>query len=115
LQTDDGLDQIAPLAGRLPILELSGRRGRDFTETAAIVSHLDLIIAPDSAVSHLAGGLGVPVWVALSSFGDWRWLADRDDSPWYPTARLFRQTKLGDWDNVFRRMTDALAERIKGV
>jgi tetratricopeptide (TPR) repeat protein len=115
LQTDDGLDQIAPLAGRLrsPIVELSGRRGRDFTETAAIVSHLDLIIAPDSSVSHLAGGLGVPVWVALSSFGDWRWLADRDDSPWYPTARLFRQTKLGDWDNVFRRMTDALAERIK--
>jgi Flp pilus assembly protein TadD len=113
LQTDDGLDQIAPLAGRLPLIELTGRRGRDFTETAAIMSHLDLVIAPDTAMAHLAGGLGVRVWVGLSSVGDWRWLDGRDDSPWYPTMRLFRQTTLGDWDNVFRRMTEALAERMK--
>ena len=115
LQTDDGLDQLAPLAGRLrsPIVELSGRRGRDFTETAAIMTHLDLVIAPDTAVAHLAGGLGVPVWVALSSVGDWRWLADRDDSPWYPTMRLFRQTTLGDWDGVFRRMTEALKDKLE--
>jgi Flp pilus assembly protein TadD len=108
LQTDDGLDQLASLAGRLPIVELSGRKGQDFTETAAIVTQLDLVIAPDTAVAHLAGGLGVPVWVGLSSLGDWRWLAGRDDSPWYPTMRLFTQTKLGDWKGVFRRMTDAL-------
>jgi Tfp pilus assembly protein PilF len=110
LQTDDGLDQIASEAGRLrlPIVELSGRRGRDFTETAAIMTQLDLVIAPDTAVAHLAGALGVPVWVAISSVGDWRWLVDRDDSPWYPTMRLFRQTTLGDWDGVFRRMTEAL-------
>jgi hypothetical protein len=66
------------------------------------------VIAPDTAVAHLAGGLGVPVWVALCSVPDWRWLHGRDDSPWYPTMRLFRQTRLGDWDGVFRRMTEAL-------
>ncbi len=113
LQCDDGLDQIAPLAGRLPILELSGRRERDFAETAAIMAHLDLVITPDTSVAHLAGGLGVPVWVALSTVGEWRWLDGRDDSPWYPTMRLFRQTTLGDWDGVFRRMAEALkAERM---
>ena len=112
LQTDDGLDQIAPLAGRLPIIELSGRRGRDFAETAAIMTHLDLVITPDTAVAHLAGGLGVPVWVGLSSMGDWRWLVGREDSPWYPTMRLFHQTTLGDWDGVFRRMTNALKSEV---
>jgi Flp pilus assembly protein TadD len=113
LQTDDGLDQIAPLAGRLPIIELSGRRKGDFAETAAIMSHLDLVIAPDTAVAHLAGGLGVRVWVGLNAMGDWRWLVGREDSPWYPTMRLFHQTTLGDWEGVFRRMTEALAERLK--
>jgi hypothetical protein len=110
LQTDDGLDQLAPLAGKLPIIELTGRRVGDFAETAAIMTHLDLVIAPDTAVAHLAGGLGIPVWVALSSVGEWRWLDGRENSPWYPTMRLFRQTRLGDWDGVFRRMTDALKE-----
>jgi len=113
LQTDEGLDQIAPLFGRLPVIELSGRKGQDFTETAAIMSQLDLVIAPDTAVAHLAGGLGVPVWVPLSSYGDWRWLAGREDSPWYPTMRLFTQTTLGNWAGVFRRMTDALNQRLK--
>ncbi len=108
LQCDDGLDQIAPLATRLPILELSGRRDRDFADTAAIMAHLDLVITPDTSVAHLAGGLGIPVWVALSTVGEWRWLVSRDDSPWYPTMRLFRQTTLGDWDGVFRQMTEAL-------
>ena len=112
LQTDHGLDQLAPLAGRLPITELTGRRVRDFTETAAIMTHLDLVITPDTAVAHLAGGLGVPVWVALCSVGEWRWLDGRDDSPWYPTMRLFRQTTLGDWDGVFRRMTSALKSAV---
>jgi tetratricopeptide (TPR) repeat protein len=111
LQTDDGLDQIAPFAGRLLINELTGRRLFDFAETAAIVANLDLVIAPDTAVSHLAGGLGVPVWIALCSVPDWRWLHGRDDSPWYPTMRLFRQTRLGDWDGVFRRMTEALKSK----
>jgi Tfp pilus assembly protein PilF len=110
LQTDHGLDQLAPLAGRLPITELTGRRVRDFTETAAIMTHLDLVITADTAVAHLAGGLGVPVWVALCSVGEWRWLDGREDSPWYPTMRLFRQTTFGDWNGVFRRITEALKE-----
>ena len=58
----------------------------------------------DTAIAHLAGGLGVPVWVALSAVTDWRWLWKRPDSPWYPTMRLFHQTALGDWDGLFARM-----------
>jgi ADP-heptose:LPS heptosyltransferase len=108
LQTDHGLDQLPALAGRFPVIELTSRRPRDFLDTAAIVSHLDLVIAPDTAVAHLAGGLGARVWVALPRAADWRWMADREDSPWYPTMRLFRQTTHGHWDDVFRRMADVL-------
>ena len=54
-------------------------------------------------MAHLAGGLGVPVWLALSTVGEWRWMLDREDSPWYPTMRIFRQTRFGEWDVVFRR------------
>jgi hypothetical protein len=113
LQTDHGMDQLACQSGRSPIIELTGRRGRDFAETAAIMTHLDLVIAPDTAVAHLAGGLGIPVWVALSSVPEWRWLTGREDSPWYPTMRLFRQTTFGDWDGVFRRMTDVLKQELQ--
>ena len=115
LQTDDGVDQIAPIVGRLPIIELGGRRQRDFAETAAIMAHLDLVISADTAVAHLAGGLGKRVWVGLSSLGDWRWLVGREDSPWYPTMRLFHQTTLGDWDSVFQRMTNALKQELDVV
>ncbi len=66
------------------------------------------MITPDTSVAHLAGGLGVPVWLALSTVGEWRWMVDREDSPWYPTMRIFRQTRRGDWDDVFRRMADRL-------
>jgi hypothetical protein len=69
------------------------------------------VIAPDTAVAHLAGALGVPVWLALPMACDWRWLADRDDSPWYPTMRLFRQKRWGDWDEVFARMAGELRRR----
>ncbi len=60
-----------------------------------MISQLDLVVTPDSAVAHLAGSLGVRVWVPLSTVGEWRWMIDRDDSPWYPTMRLFRQTTPG--------------------
>jgi Flp pilus assembly protein TadD len=113
LQTVHGLDQLANLAGRMPITELTARRGRDFIETASIMSHLDLVITPDTAVAHLAGGLGFPVWVALSSVGEWRWPAGREDNPWYPTMRVFRQTTFGDWDGVFRRITNALKQELE--
>src|SRR5260370_22492010 len=73
------------------------------------MANLDLIVTSDSAVAHLAGGLGRPVWIALRDVPDWRWLLDREDSPWYPTARLFRQRRRGDWDEVFARVPEELA------
>jgi Flp pilus assembly protein TadD len=83
-----------------------------FIDTAAIMMNLDLVITSDTSVAHLAGALGVPVWVALPFVPDWRWLLDRSDSPWYPTMRLFRQKKLGDWAGVFEEIKAALAERV---
>ena len=68
------------------------------------------MIAPDTVLAHLAGALGVPAWVALPVVPHWPWMLGRDDSPWYPTARLFRQSRRGDWGNVFARMASALAE-----
>lgn len=78
-------------------------------ETAALMSALDLVITSDTAVAHLAGALGVPVWVALHHDPDWRWLLERADSPWYPSMRLFRQREAGDWMEVFERMAGELA------
>lgn len=83
----------------------------DFAETAALIATLDLVIAVDSPVAHLAGALGVPVWVLLSHVPDWYWQLNRDDSPWYASARLFRQSASGDWDGAIRRVTDALAQK----
>ncbi|TWA83219.1 tetratricopeptide (TPR) repeat protein [Azospirillum brasilense] len=80
----------------------------DFADTAAIMANLDLVISSCTGPAHLAGALGVPVWVVLPLSPDWRWLLGRDDSPWYPTARLFRQTRVGDWTEVAGRVADAL-------
>ncbi len=91
-----------------PIVGLGAQLG-DFHETAAAMKNLDLVVGCDSAPVHLAGALGVPVWVAVPVGADWRWLEERDDSPWYPTMRLFRQRTPGDWEEVFRRMASALA------
>src|SRR5262249_52983864 len=75
-----------------------------------VISQLDLVVTVDTAVAHLAGALGKPVWILLPLVGDFRWLTKRDDSPWYPTARLFRQQHRGDWDDVVARIRDALSE-----
>ena len=80
-----------------------------FADTAAIVSLLDLVISVDTSVAHLAGALGRPVWTLLPFTPDWRWLLGRTDSPWYPTAQLFRQTRWGDWNGVINRVSAALA------
>ncbi|CQR74808.1 hypothetical protein SOV_08320 [Sporomusa ovata DSM 2662] len=72
----------------------------DFADTAALIMNLDLVIAVDTAVAHLAGVLGKPVWTLLTAAGEWRWLLARNDTPWYPTMRLFRQTTPGDWSGV---------------
>jgi tetratricopeptide (TPR) repeat protein len=112
LQVGAGLEQLVELDDRFPIIDLPGRTGKDFTETAAIMTLLDMVITPDTAVAHLAGGLAVRTWVALSRVGEWRWLLDREDSPWYPTMRLFRQSTLNVWDDVFERMAEAIGREL---
>ncbi len=82
----------------------------DFAETAAIIGQVDLVIAIDTAVAHLAGALGKPVWTILPFGGEWRWLFRREDTPWYPNMRLFRQRILGDWRPVFQRMAAGLTQ-----
>jgi hypothetical protein len=84
-----------------------------FVDTAAAMAHLDLVVSCDTSSAHLAGALGRPVWLALKFDAEWRWLRGRDDSPWYPSARLFRQTNASDWTGVFENMAAALAERVQ--
>jgi tetratricopeptide (TPR) repeat protein len=117
LQKGYGTEQLTELGGRFSIGELVDRENgegdrRDFLDTAAVMTQLDLVVTADSAVAHLAGGLGVTVWLALPAVAEWRWLIDRDDSPWYPTMRLFRQTSPGDWDSVFKRMAQMLEQML---
>jgi tetratricopeptide (TPR) repeat protein/glycosyltransferase involved in cell wall biosynthesis len=100
------------LLTQIPVIDLSDNLN-DFADTAAVISQLDLVISVDTAVAHLAGALGKPVWILLSFMPDWRWLLEREDSPWYPTARLFRQQTLGDWEGVCDRLKTALQERVK--
>jgi len=85
-----------------------GDKLTDFADTAALMAQLDLIISSDTSVVHLAGALGKPVWILLEHTPDWRWLLDRADCPWYPSARLFRQAKAGDWDSVILEVIDAM-------
>jgi tetratricopeptide (TPR) repeat protein len=80
-----------------------------FADTAAIISTLDLVLSVDTSVVHLAGALGKPVWIMLPFVPDWRWLLDRDDSPWYPTARLFRQSRIDDWEGVIEQVSKKLS------
>ena len=85
----------------------------DFGETAALIENLDLIVTVDTSMGHLAGALGKPVWIMIPKAADWRWMLDREDSPWYPSARLFRQGKPGEWDPVLDRLRAALAEELR--
>ena len=88
---------------------------RDFDDTAALISGLDLVVTTDTAVAHLAGALAKPVWILLSASPDWRWLIEREDCPWYPSARLFRQSTLGDWPPVIARVRRALVNFVAGA
>ncbi|UCD82320.1 MAG: tetratricopeptide repeat protein [Desulfobacterales bacterium] len=90
-----------------------GPEFEDFSDTAALIANLDLVISIDTSVAHLAGALGKPVWVLLPHNADWRWLLDREDSPWYPTMRLFRQKTRGDWSEVFDRVAQNLQQKME--
>jgi tetratricopeptide (TPR) repeat protein len=112
LQKDPGAEQAAavPFSGRIEqVLDASDTGADAFLETAALAASLDLIVASDSMNAHLGGALGRPTYVALRRVPDWRWLIARDDCPWYPSARLFRQTAEGDWQDVFTRIAEAVA------
>ncbi|HVZ52440.1 MAG TPA: glycosyltransferase family 9 protein, partial [Pseudolabrys sp.] len=81
----------------------------DFSDTAGLVSSLDLVISVDTSVAHLSAALGKPTWILLTFVPDFRWLMGRDDSPWYPTARLFRQGEAREWDGAIARVREALS------
>jgi ADP-heptose:LPS heptosyltransferase len=90
-----------------------GEELTDFADAAALIENLDLVITVDTAIAHLAGALGKPLWILLPAVSDWRWLRDRADSPWYPSARLFRQTVKGDWTSVIKRVAEELQHLIE--
>jgi hypothetical protein len=108
LQMGDGRRDLSGRAMPPGFTDL-GPEITDFADTAAILANLDLIVTSDTAVAHLAGALGRPVWVALKAVPDWRWLRERDDSPWYPSMRLFRQPRPGDWRPVVEALGRELA------
>jgi len=114
LQKGVGTEQVpeAAVAG-WEVLDFGSRTAESFADTAALMMNLDLLVTVDTAVGHVAGALGLPVWVAVPFAADWRWLRDRDDTPWYPTLRLFRQPKTGDWEAVFNRIFAALTEQTR--
>ncbi len=111
LQKGDGLEQLSSVPpGTVELLGQDFDAGPDgFLDTAAAMHSLDLIVTPDSSVAHLGGALGRPTWVALRFASDWRWLLDRENTPWYPTIRLFRQPAAGDWQSVFAAMAQAVS------
>ena len=92
-----------------------GDRLDSLSDTAAVISLLDLVITVDTSIAHLAGAMGRPVWILLPFCPDFRWLLDREDSPWYPSARLFRQTARGDWPGVVDKICRALVRHIIGA
>ena len=114
LQLGPGREQIAGLAERVPLTDFGDELDADaaFLDTAAIMMSLDLVVTADTSIAHLAGALGREVWVALPVGPDWRWLRDRDDSPWYPSVRLFRQEQFGNWGDVFGRIAGVIRKRV---
>lgn len=111
LQKGPAAAQVGQLSRQIIVSNLA-EQSEDFADTAAAVENLDMVISIDTSVAHLAGAMGKPVWVLLKTDADWRWLLDRDDNPWYPTMRLFRQRQAGDWSDVLSRVADELSELV---
>jgi tetratricopeptide (TPR) repeat protein len=115
LQVGPGREQLTAQGDRVGVADLGGRfDATSFADAAAAVKNLDLVVTVDTALAHLAGALAVPTWVALPIVPDWRWLLGREDSPWYPTMRLFRQREAGNWDEVFGRIAQELRRKLAG-
>ena len=111
LQLGHGASEIRKLPASIVLQDCTADI-RDFYDTACLVSNLDLVITIDTAIAHLAGSLGKPVWILLHHAPDWRWMTERSDSPWYPTARLFRQQQAGDWQGVLANVRSELRDLI---
>jgi len=112
LQKGPDAGQAEKLADKMDIINL-GPDFADFADTAAAISALDLVISVDTSVAHLAGALAKPVWVLIPHAPDWRWMLEREDSPWYPSMRLFRQQRRGEWRPVFERIAEALSALLR--
>jgi tetratricopeptide (TPR) repeat protein len=110
LQKDTGVEQLASLRDQLPIEDAASSH-TDMQETAKLVASLDLVLSVDTSIAHLAGAMGKPVWIMLPWVADWRWMEQRSTSLWYASARLFRQTAVGDWDSVARQIVAALQDQ----
>ena len=113
LQKHFGAEQLAALGDEFEIVDLGPRldeQSGPFMDTAAVMKNLDLFVTSDTSVAHLAGALGVPVWMAVSATPGWQWMTGRDDCPWYPTMRFFRQERPLVWDPVFERIAHELAK-----
>ncbi len=111
LQMGPQASQVKQLGSGVRLIDLQDEQ-QDLADTAAIVANLGLVISIDTSVAHLAGAMGKPVWILLHKSPDWRWLLEREDSPWYPTARLFRQSTLGNWLDVVARVERELREHV---
>ncbi|MEO8495197.1 MAG: tetratricopeptide repeat-containing glycosyltransferase family protein [Planctomycetota bacterium] len=113
LQKGPGTEQLHDIEGWFSVDDLGGQLDNSsgaFMDTAAVMMNLDLVISPDTAVAHVAGALGVVTWLVLPTVPHWPWMLDREDTPWYPTMRLFRQRRPGQWGEVFERMTRTLRQ-----
>jgi tetratricopeptide (TPR) repeat protein len=116
LQKGSASEQLAQVATSWPITDLGPQLDEKtgiFMDTAAVLKHLDMMVTVDTAIVHVAGALAAPVYMALAHVADWRWLLERDDTPWYPTVRLFRQREPGQWSDVFERIAAAIMQSMR--
>ena len=115
LQKGDGSTQLAEIGKDFPVIDLGDdidAGGDAFVDTAAVMANLDLVVCSDTSIPHLAGAMGIEVWLMLAHVPDWRWGLVATDSPWYPSMRLFRQSRPGDWEGVFTNVAEALRQRL---